>query len=140
MADGTYTYYTIQHRRTHESPWLKPKAPLIKAQQKDWHFSSFDSFGFAFEPWLDFKPKYPKSQNETHDVWAKTSHKGWWTLKYAVRALKRARKASEEGKFDSRDSYNTLSQAVRYEFRIVKMVVSQQTEAVSCDELLEVLT
>jgi len=137
MRDGTFTFYALQHRRTHESSWGKPEGKLKKIKKKDkWAFSSWDYFGATAEPWYgrgnDWRPKHRKSQNETHEVWSNTGGcHGWWTFKYAVRALERVRKAGAKGKFDSRDNYDKPMRAVRHEFRLVKVTMSKKTERVS---------
>ena len=145
MQDGEYTYYTLQHRRTHESPWLKPKGKLkdVRQEHQEWNFSSWDVFGGTAEPWHgsgnDYKPKYRKAHDETHDVWACTGRHGWWSLKYAVKGLKRVQEAQAKGKFDSYDGYRHHNQALRYEFRLVKVTLSKKTEEVSLDEAFEQL-
>lgn len=144
MNDGNFVYYTLQHRTTHKSPWLKPEDKLSPVKDdKEWSFSSWDFFGGKAEPWCgkgnDYHPRYKKSHDETHAVWANTSHHGWWTLKYAVRGLRRVQKADANGKFDSRDGYRNHNQAVRHEFRLVKMTVSQTTEEVSTEDLMGAL-
>jgi hypothetical protein len=134
MRDGTFTYYTLQHRRTHTSPWLKPQDKLKSVKDKEWDFSNWDVFGLTAEPWHgkgnDWRPKFKKAHNETRDCWANTGHSGWWTLKFAVRGLRRVRKADAKGKFDSRSGYGHHEQAVRHEFRLVKITVSQTTEGI----------
>lgn len=153
LEDGAYTYYAIQSRVTHLSPHNKPNEPLE-------HVSNvLDGYGRPYlerggdwasgigncyaEPWVgggnDFRPKYKESHDEKHDVWSKTGGSGWWTLKYAVLAMQRLRKASEEGDLNYKDSYNKITQAVRYEFRIIKISVSKKVELVSCDDLIDAL-
>lgn len=146
MNDGTYTYYTLQHRRTHKSPWLKPKGklkPVKDVRDKKWDFSNWDVFGSIAEPWTgkgnDYRPKFKKAYDETHDVWAHTDHNGWWTLKFAVRGLRRVRKADAKGKFDSRSGYGHHEQAVRHEFRLIKITVSQTTEFISEEDWMNEL-
>ncbi len=131
MKDGTFTYYTFQHRRTHESPWLKPDEPLAPVDDREWHFSNWDSFGYIAEPRESSNENH---RDETHEVWASTGHKGWWTLRYAVLGLNRLRKASETGEFNSRH-YGNVVCAMRFEFRLVKIIVSQETTHVSCEEI-----
>ena len=143
MDDGDFIYYTLQHRCTHKSPWLKPEGKLEPVGDKDWSFSSWEFFGGTAEPWHgrgnDYRPKYKEAHDETHDVWACTSHHGWWTLKYAVKGLRRVQAADAEGKFDSRDGYKNHSQAVRHEFRLVKITTSKKTEEISANELMDQL-
>lgn len=145
MIDGTFTFFAIQHRCTHESPWLEPEVrPLTKKKvtEDDWAFG-WDSFCSAYEPWEgrgnDRKPKYRAAYNQSHDVWAKTGRHGWWSLRFAALALQRARVASEEGRFDS-EHMGKKTCALRYEFRIVKITVSKETFLVSQDDLIDALT
>jgi hypothetical protein len=144
MRDGTFTYYTLQHRRTHESPWLKPRGKLKPVKElDDWSFSSWDVFGGTAEPWVgtgnNYKPQFKEAHDETHSVWACTGRHGWWSLKYAVKGLRRVQAAQARGKFDSRGTYGSHNQALRYEFRLVKVTVSKVTEEVSSDDLMEAL-
>ena len=143
MDDGNFTYYTLQHRCTHKSPWLKPKGKLKPVDDRDWSFSSWDYFGGTAEPWHgrgnDHRPKYTKAHDETHEVWAHTRHHGWWSLKYAVKGLRRVQAADIKGKFDSKESYGHCAQAVRHEFRLVKITVSHKTEEISANELMDQL-
>jgi len=147
MMDGEFAYYTMQHRRTHKSPWLKPDDSLEPVEDneenKEWAFSSWDVFGGIAEPWHgsgnDYKPKHKKAHDETHDVWASTGRRGWWSLKYAVKGLRRLQKAQAKGKFDCRDGYRNHCQALRYEFRLVKITVSKKTEEVSLEDAFQQL-
>lgn len=143
MRDGTFTYYTLQHRTTHKSPWLKPDGPLEPVEEKEWSFSSWDFFGGVAEPWHgtgnDWRPKFKEAHDETHSVWANTGCHGWWSLKFAVKGLKRVRKADAKGKFDCFDGYRHHEQAVRHEFRLVKVTVSKKTEEVSAEDAFEQL-
>lgn len=136
MRDGSYVYYTIQTRITHKSPWLKPKGKL-KRDESEWFWASFDAFGRAFDPWDGDKPKFRKASDEKHDVWSKTDHHGWWSVKYAMQALKRAREEDAKGTFDSRDGYRNHQQRVVHEFRIIKVTVSQKTEILTVDDIVE---
>ena len=150
LEDGAYTYYAIQSRVTHLSPHNKPEAPLVSVEKLD------DGFGrpysrewhgmvgeYIAEPWEgsgnDYKPKHRKSHDEKHSVWAKTGGSGWWTLKYAVLAMRRLSKGSQAGKLNYKDGYNKVTQAVRYEFRIVKISVSKKVELSSANDLIEAL-
>jgi len=141
MIDGDFTFYTLQYRTTHKSPWLEPDGKLKPLKKEEWRLCSWDVFGRTAEPWdgkgNNYKPKHRKSYDETHAVWSCTSYHGWWSLKYAVNGLMRVREADTKGRFDSRDGYGKLHQAVRHEFRIVKITVSKKTEVVSCEEQLE---
>lgn len=138
----TYIYYTLQHRRTHQSPWLKPKGTLRKVHDSDWSYSSWEHFGSQAEPWHGtgnaYRPKYLISHDETHDVWEKTGRHGWWTLTYAIQGLRRVQKAQTKGKFDSYDGYGHHNQALRYEFRIVKVTITKETEIINDQTIAEI--
>lgn len=143
MQDGDFVYYTIQHRITHKSPWCMPYGQLKYVPDSKWCFSCWDKFGRTFEPWHDdnkhHSHKLAESYKDKGDVFQKTGENGWFNLKHAVLGLKRARDANLTGKFDSFDSYGKRCQAVRYEFRIVKMTVSQKTEVISNDDLINII-
>jgi len=150
LEEGAYTYYAIQSRVTHLSPHNKPDKPLEHVSKLEDGFGRpYETGGewgggpssgdYVAEPWVGDKPKYKKSHDEKHDVWAKTGGSGWWTLKYAVNAMRRLNKGSEEGKLNYKDGYNKVTQAVRYEFRIVKISVSKKVELVSCSDLMDAL-
>jgi len=132
MKDGIYTFYAIQSRLVGKSPWLEPNGKIIPLDKEDeWSFSSFDHVA---EPWggkgNDYKPVHRVSYEETNDVRYKVGLKGWWTLEYASKALVRLIKGNEEGKLDYKDTYGKVSQACRYQFRIVMITKSQETNVV----------
>lgn len=145
MTDGKFTYYTIQHRRTGESKvWGDPDSEMVPLPDAEWCFSSFDSFGGSFNPHIgtgnNRQARNKKADVELYEVWCKTGDKGWWTLKHAAAALRRVRADDQSGKYDSFDSQtHRRMRSIRREYRIVKMTVSQKTEVVSCDELVEAL-
>lgn len=142
MTDQNNTFYTLQHRRTHQSPWLKPQDPLEEVHNSKWCYSSWDHFGSQAEPWHgsgnDYRPKYKKSHDETHSVWSRTGHYGWWSLEYAIKGLRRVQKAQAEGKFDDYDGYRNHNRAIRYEFRLVKVTIIRKTEIISEQTINEV--
>lgn len=142
MRTGDFVFYTLQYKRTHESPWCEPDGPLTPVDEEDdWAFGSWDRFGQHAEPWHgsgnDFRPKYKKSHDETHDVWSWTSQHGWWTLDYALQGLARVTQASNAGKLDLRDGYNKRTQAVRYRFRVVRVKLSYDVQPLTDEVLAE---
>lgn len=141
MNNGTHIYYTIQLRRSHESPWLQLHEPLQPIIKREWSFISWDHFGWAAEPWTgggnDHKPQFPDSHKQTHNVWANTGCHGWWSADYALAALKRLKAKNEMGAFNSKDGYGAPLQAVRYEFKIVKVILSRKVEDLTIDHLVE---
>ena len=134
MQDGTYTFYVLEWKTKARTKHLKPNGKLYPVEDSDWHYNDFDKIA---EPWSNWgrpgaHPICSKSDAErqeieqiTHLEWS-----GWWTLKYAIKALQRVMKADEEGKFDYFDTYRKRTASVRHEFRVTKMTVSQKTEPV----------
>lgn len=131
MQEGEYQFFVIQHRKTHQSPWLK-REPLEPVDD-EWHMSSWEFIGHCVDPWKNDKPIYTESYNEVYDVWRHTGDRGWWTLKLARQAIKRLQKASQEGKLDMLDGYRKHCQSARYEFRIVKINLAYKEEVVEID-------
>jgi hypothetical protein len=131
MQDGRYEIYVIQFRTTHKSPWLKPKGALKPVTDRDWGSCGPDYWGVAMDPHSggpsDFKHKYPKSSDQLFDVRNKTGYSGWFEVKHAIAAVKRLNKLDAKGKFDSFDGYKNC-QAIRHEFRIIRILLSQKTE------------
>ncbi len=123
MSEKT-EYYTIQHKRRAEGPWLKLDEPVQPVNTDRWSFSSFDHFGCSFDPWDNKnygQKKFKKQSKDKSDLWQKTHRDGWTKLEYAVAALKRVIKDDNDGHYDSFDSYNTRHQVRRHHFRIVKV-------------------
>lgn len=141
MNEGTFTYFTLQHRLTHQTEHCKPHGTLKPLKNQKWSYSSWDSFGCFAEPWAgsgnNWKPQFKESSDETHDCWSKTGAHGWWTMKYGVMAVLRLRKASEEGKLNYKDGYNNETRGCRYDFKIVKVTVSKKVEEVSVYDIME---
>lgn len=132
MTPGDHVFYTIQHRTTQKSPWLEPSGELSPYEEgTDWSFSSFDHFGRALDPWAgsgnDYKPVDSKATDQKHAVRCITGQHGWWDLKYAKAALKRVKQLDAKGAFDSKWD-GTVTQAIRHEFRIVRVSLSYQVE------------
>lgn len=140
MKDGSYIYYKIQHRTTHENEWLKPDSPLKPVTEEHyWASSSFDWMGFVANPLTKrggYSPRYKKSDEQIRAVYSKTGSRGWWDLKHALKAVQRLQKADSEGKFDHKDTYQNHCQEARHEFRIMKMTVSQKTEVIGIEEAI----
>lgn len=145
MQDGDYTYYSVQHRRAHESPWLKPDKPLkaVKREEKDWGTCGGDYWGRSVDPHIgkgnDWRSKYKPSADDFWAVRSATGTSGWRSLKFAARALKRLRKDDAEGLYDTRDTYGKLSRAVRHEFRIIKVHTTQETKVITVNEIVDAL-
>jgi len=145
MKDGNYVIYLIQAKVTHKTPWGKPKEPLEAIPDQEWFTFGWDSMGYIAEPVRPedhpnqkHEPLFPESSQEVHEVWAETGFHGWRTLRYAVLGLKRVRAASEAGKFDYKDSYRT-SQGVRHSLKLIKLTLSQLTEEVSSEDLMNAI-
>lgn len=144
VSEGSYVYFAIQSRVTHLSPHNKPDGILSPVCDVE------DGFGrpyksewggmvgeYIAEPWKNNKPIYKDSCDEKHDVWSKTGGMGWWQLRFAVNAMRRLVSGSDAGLLNYRDSYNRVTRAVRYEFRIVKVAVSKRVDIVTQNELIE---
>lgn len=125
MQDGEYTIYVVQGRRTHESILRRPDGPLKPSKKGKWGLASFDSFGSGWEP-----SPGSKSHAELWNNYHRTGYHGYTTMSYALKALKRLHEASEAGRFDSRDTYKVWHQALRHEFRLVKLELSKKTTVV----------
>ena len=136
MLEGTCTFYTIQHKTTGQSPWLRPEEPIIPKLhwQGNWVFSSFDHFGMSFDPHEGVgNNRHAVDQaasNEIHAIWSKTGHKGWRSLRHAKSALRRVRSHDNLGKYNGTDTHGNVCQAVRHEFRIVKIIISCKMDLV----------
>lgn len=141
MQDGEYVIYTIQYKWVAQSPWLKPKEPLEPIKKKqDWSFVGCDAFGIGLDPHnndaRDFKFKFPKSHDELGEVHRKTGYAGWYDLKFAIKATKRLQQCDAKGKFDSFDGYRVHCQAIRHEFRIMKITLKQKTEVLEMKDVI----
>jgi hypothetical protein len=130
LEDVDVTYYTIQHRCTHESPWMKLKGRR-KRVEGAWAFSSWDYFGRVFRPLIGKgNARYKKADEDRNAVYQKCRRSGWKQRKYAIQALKRVRKMDDDGAFDSTDTYGHKCQAVRHEFRVVKVHYVNQVSVI----------
>ncbi len=132
MQDGKYTYYGIQHRRTHQTQWGVPQEPLEEIEEKgDWYWSG-GLFLPAMRPYAgrgcSRRPVDQQAVDEMHAVQVLADGSGWWHRKYAKAALKRLRKRDARGEYGIRGRYGKLLQDVRHEFRIVKVKARQKTE------------
>lgn len=131
MRDGDYTYYTIQFRYTHQSEWLKPEGPL-EPYETEWMMTGSDGFGKGLDPWEgrgnDYKPKFRESHEERRAVRFATGSGGWWTLKFAADAITRVRLLDMEGVFDPTDTRGEKTRAIRRQYRVIKVHVTQETE------------
>jgi hypothetical protein len=129
MKSFNIVFYTIQHRRTHESPYGEPDGQLVPSSG-EWAESSFDYFHEAFRP--------VRSKQANEDVlrlFAEIGANGWTSLQFAVQALRRARTLDQTGRFDSVDwTTYRKQQAVRHEFRIIRVTRSQTVEEVPIDQ------
>ncbi len=130
MKNGTHTIYCVQYRRKAEGPWLKLDAAIKAtpvAKRDDWNFCSPDAWGKSMIPYRGKgnkrRPVNPVATRQyctLHDV---TGFHGWLNMAYASAAFQRANRDSDAGVYDSRDGYGQLHQRVRFEFRVVKVVV-----------------
>lgn len=138
--DGNYTFYYIQFRTTHESEWGKPDGPLKPVERKnprdhEWAGTGSDYWGHSLNPHIgrgnNWRARNKKASDEMREIDMATGHCGWYTLKYALAALRRLRKDDEAGHYDSTDNYRHKMAAVRHEFRLVKVTMSRKTEVLA---------
>lgn len=134
MKDGTFTYYTIQHRRVAESPWLN-SSKLHRKNDEGWELSSWHYFGWvAHLPQVSVSKPLTvgaKADREVYEVWSATGGHGWWTEKYALDALPALRQADDKGAFDVRGPDGIARQCLRHEFRVVRITVSQKLDIIA---------
>ena len=141
MNDGKHTFYVLQERIIAHTVHRDPNGPMIPQtdQYADWHYSSHDQYA---EPrnWKRgvLTPRCKASSAERDDLFQVTSFKwvGWWSLRYAIKGLRRVLKAYEEGKFHHTDYSSIITTKLKMEFRIVKMTISQLTEPVDMTEII----
>ena len=125
MKDGRWVYYHMEHRKVAEGP-VREEGPMKPCRDYAWAWSSWEYFNNA----MTSNQEPPNL--EAADVYNKTGNHGWWTLRYAIQALKRLRNFDKKGRYDSRGFLgNKVIKRVRHEFRIVKMTVSQKTEVIT---------
>jgi len=126
MKPGTYVIYTLQFRKTHESPWCKPEEEMVEVKDNQWSGCG-GRFEYSMEPWTgignDWCPQFAASHNEFKDVENNTGRRGWYTLEFAIKGLYRLREADKNGKFNHRDSYDKLHQTCRHEFKMVRQSI-----------------
>jgi hypothetical protein len=150
LSVGDFTYYAIQSRLTHKSGHNKPDGPLIPvAEIVDEDGTPYKPPGWGgvsewiAEPWAgtgnNWKPQYRESYEETRAVQSATGRFGWWSLKYAVQGFYRMQDASAAGQMNYKHEGKDI-EAVRYEFRIVKVHVTKQVDLVSVADLMDALS
>ena len=129
MKNGTHNIYVLEHRRTHKTPWLKPNGKLLPCEDKEWARSNSDYFREAA---LSKKKQARRRQtNHNHMVWQDTGFSwGWYDLRMAKQMLDNVQRADFRGDYNSKDTYGTITQAVRYEFRLVYICISKTTSLV----------
>lgn len=144
MENGTYDYYAIQQRRRAESPWAKPDEPIKEisvGKRGDWNLCGdfwSRSTNVHVGTGNNWHPQNRKADQEWHGCYHKTGQHGWWTLEYAIAAFRHLRKHDDEGMYDSFGSYRDREQAVRHEFRLVRihLVHERQITPVATEELV----
>ena len=146
MREGTYTFYIIEERIVAETKNGQPDGPMFPYDGED----RFGNFHYAphehvAEPGNHHgKPISPKSKAEMDEI-AQISYfawHGWWTLKYAIRGLRRVLEAYEQGAFHYRsDSYHRdkITTRLELEFRLSKITVSKKIEPVDIKEVVKAI-
>lgn len=131
MKNGQHTFYVIQHRVTAKGGWLKPDSKLVPVKKSDeWSLCGADYWGRSTNPHIgtgnNWRPANPTADKEFHQCNNDTDCYGWYTLKYAIAALKRCRQHDAEGMYNTMSTYGNLEQEVRHEFRIAKVQITFQ--------------
>lgn len=144
MKNGQYTFYAVQQRLQSQSDWLKPDGPLNPVQECEWHCCG-EYWGRSTNPHVgkgnNWHPANRAADTEWWDCQLATGQHGWFSLKYALAALRRCRKHDNEGLYNSRGTYGTVAQSRRHEFRIVKITLIYQktVEPLTIDDVVEVI-
>jgi len=146
MKEGIYTIYQVQYKITHMSEYNKPNGPLkpyvdSNGIYDNWGYASQDHFYKAMNPHIgdgnNWCPKYKKSDKELTSVFLTVGEVGWYSLKFAIRALLALRKLDALGEFDDVDyTSKKKTTAVRHEFRLVKITKSFKIEEVNMDDVI----
>lgn len=127
MEDGKFTFFIVQWRLAYRR---KPGAKRW-TEDRDDSWSSGDWNATACGGWVKGanppRIRDKKASDESHLVWCSTGYHGWWTIEPARRALGHLRKADEQGWFNWKDTYQHVTEEVRHDFRIIKMVLSKAT-------------
>lgn len=135
MKTGTHTYYVIQFRRTHESPWGMPHGELKPIADEKWEDCGNDYWGInALEnskkdPMYYFYRYGDEASREFDEVLQATEDQGWWSLPIAVKIMGNLMQRETEGQFSSPD------QAKKYEFGILRRTVSFKEEEVTLTDV-----
>jgi hypothetical protein len=148
MEPGKYTFYTLQFRTTHISKkWGNPKSKLVpndKEHASSWGGCGPDSWSKALDPHSgeahSRKPVCQESHEELYRCRMQTGVSGFFTLKYAIRALNILQELDKDGEWDTFDHAGPVRMQRRvHEFRILKVQASWQEEEITMEDLLEVL-
>ncbi len=140
ITPGGYTYFTVQSRITHQTPYGNPDGELVPELDVDsWGDISWDAYGTIAEPWAgkgnDWKPVFRTAHNETYSVWSATGRRGWWTLHYAALAFVRMCEADKNDKCNWHTFEGKLRTRLRREYRIVQVTVSKRVEALTIGDV-----
>ena len=140
MKNGTHIVYVIESRRVAESPHNKPDQP-IKPMAKPWEWGRYNTFDAAIVQWKDQHPRHKLAFDEWHKAHHDCQVHGFFTLRFAVEALERCKKAQSEGMGHDRHQGH-LFQRTRYEFRLMRYVTTYKREItpISEEDLVTALT
>ena len=149
MNDGNFRIFCIQFRVKGKSPWLKPEGKLEPTRDLD------NNWSFCGEHF--YKGMYPRKQSNFKNQYAPSAlypdeakefdkirqemgfeWEGWYTIDYAIRAFKRLVALDNAGEYDYKDfTYGTKHQAVRHEYRIVKVQITKKVQPVDLMDVLD---
>jgi len=155
MREGTYTFYIIEQKIIAETAHGDVDGSMIPFNDDNqfagWHPMCRNNILHIAEPWVGSharnrtprRPLSPKSEAETAEIAQITSFAwhGWWTLKYAIRGLRRILKAYDEGKFHYRSNPydDDITTRLQLEFRVSKVTLSKKIEPVDINEVVKSL-
>ena len=106
LQNGRYTVYTIQHKTTRASEVygdLKSKM-ILTSTHKLWGYTGTEYFGEVLDPHIgtdnDLRPVDKQAHWELSHSNEKAGIQGFYTLSYALQAIKRLIKADADGEYD----------------------------------------
>ena len=148
MLDGEYTIYVLQWQLERESKeWGNPDSSFEWAKghyAEGWFDCGPDSWAEAVDPSTcgkDGGPRYksPRAHDDLDYTFRHAGRHGWHDIKYALKALKRARQLDDQGAWDTFDPgfHKKHMQRVRHKFQVVKVRMVQYTRLITENEVLE---
>ena len=131
MIPGTYDFYTIEFRTAFKGDPGAKELKDVRDESYDWR-SVGEHFLAEVMPWVgkgnNRHPRNQRDHDEMYTIYRACSYFGWPKLSVAMEYYERLLKADAEGAFDYRGTYGDLSNKVRHDFRVVKVVISFSEE------------